>query len=276
MKKIVQGIQGNLWAEDLIGWKRWADKFILLNDISEADPEVPLVGGLNLSSKGFRDWLDKKRPCFLFNRPILGSWNEKHIISRRVSVNSYAATQLGNFTHNRWNNLKLEKHPWKVSSVKNILVAPPLKSIYYWTGMYPEEWAESIIKQLESLDLNFKIRYKNSKGFKGRGGRFIALWDDFDWADVVVSFSSAITAEALWYGKKAISLGVCPTWICHQPSLDNILNPEESSNRDLWHNHIAWTQFTKDEWESGEAQELTVQYQGWPLDVSYPDNSFKK
>ena len=73
MKKIVQGIQGNLWAEDLIGWKRWADKFILLNDISEADPEVPLVGGLNLSSKGFRDWLDKKRPCFLFNRPILGS-----------------------------------------------------------------------------------------------------------------------------------------------------------------------------------------------------------
>jgi hypothetical protein len=276
MKKVVQGVIGNLWEEDLIGWKKWADKFILLNDMSEANPEIPLVGGLNLASKSFREWLINRRPCFLFNRPMLGGWNEKSIISRRISVNSYAATKLGTFSHDRWPKLNLQKNPWKVNEIKNVLIAPPLKSIYFWTRMYPDQWAASIVKQLEPLNLNVKIRYKNAPGAKGRAGRFSTLWNDLEWADVVISYSSAITAEALWYGKKAISLGVCPTWMCHEPSLDDILNPVESINRDSWHNHIAWTQFTKQEWESGEAQELTVQYQGWPLDVTYPDNAFVK
>jgi hypothetical protein len=109
---------------------------------------------------------------------------------------------------------------------------------------------------------------------KGKSGRYQTLWNDFDWADLVISYSSAITAEAFWYGKKVISPGVCPTWVACDNRFKHWSDPTEPANRELWHEHMGWIQFTNEEWASGEAQELTVQYQGWPTEVTAVDNPY--
>lgn len=273
MKKVAQGLRNNLYPEDIQGWTHWCDKFTILDNILDANPEVTLVGGLNLAGKKIRQWMKLKRPFICFNRPSLGGHSDAfNAGARRVSVNSYACTTLGTMTHSRWHTVMLPQHPWKVQQVQRVLVAPPLKSLMIWTGKSGEEWATEQKSFFESQGAEVRIRLKTMS--KGRVGRYVSLWDDLDWADLVVSYSSAITCEAFWYGKKAISLGVCPTWVAAKRTLDDWRNPTEPAGRALWHEHIAWTQFTKDEWASGDAQEMIYQYQGWPTEVTALDNSF--
>jgi hypothetical protein len=94
------------------------------------------------------------------------------------------------------------------------------------------------------------------------GLRWETLWNDLDWADLVVSQSSAITVEAFWYGKKVISTEPCLTWLAGKNTLEDWKNPEEPIGRDMWHEHVAWNQFTTDEWTSGQAWSLMNMYLG--------------
>jgi hypothetical protein len=265
MKKHIQVVAGEMSESHIAGWKHWADKLTILNTWEDADPEVTMVFGANLASKPHKEWLMNRRPCYVLNRQLTGGWVDKHRSMNRVAVNSYGATKIGPMSHSRWPILNLEKEPWKVTEIKNVLIAPPLKSIYFWTGKSGLEWADEIKSQFAGA--NVRIREKGRK----RGTRYATLFDDLDWADLVVSYSSGITVEALWYGKQAISLGVCPTWVCSDSTLDNWRNPSEP-DRERFYNHISWIQFKYEEWESGEAQEMTYQYQGWPTEVSAVDN----
>lgn len=280
MKKVIQLINDGQHNEGTIsGWKRWADKFTLVDSWADADPEVPMVFGANLVSREHREWLKLKRPCFVMNRQMLGQWATKHREYARIAVNSYGNTKLGPMPHDRWTNMNLEIQPWKVNKVINVLIAPPRKSIIYWQGMNGVDWAEPIKKRLELEGANVRIRPKTGKkgaqhfGDLDRGVTGLFGTDgEFEWADLVVSYSSAITAEAFWYGKKVISLGVCPTWVACDNTLDNWQDPTEPANRSLWAHHVSWLQFKYPEWETGDAQEMTVHYQGWPTEVEMPDN----
>lgn len=277
MKRVMQAVRSNLYPEDIEGWSRWCDRFILhdnLADLYTADPTVPLVGGLNLAYKEFKWWMRQRRPFICFNRPHIGGWaNAYPMRARRVSVNSYACTSFGRRTHDRWGILDLPRHPWKVREVRNVLVAPPGKSVWYYLRKSEQEWADEQVAWFRERGANVRLRTKKQAG-KGKGGRYSTLWEALDWADLVVSFSSAVTVEAFWYGKKVISPGVCPTWPCGTNSYENWQDPTEPANRAEWHEHAAWTQFTEAEWRSGAAQDMIVAYQGHPLDVRPPDNDY--
>lgn len=270
MKKIVQVFPEDTPLAWIDGWKKYADKVIILEKPEDAKSDIPFIFGGNLMSKWVRNWMASGKPCFVTNRPFLGSQLHKKRMAWRVSVNSFACTKLGNVAHSRWNTIGLQKNPWKVREIKNVLIAPPRKSILAWTGLGGQEWVDTIKDKFPGA--NVKIRLK--EGMKGKGGRYATLWSDFDWADLIVSYSSAITTEAFWYGKKAISLGVCPTWIACDNHLNNWQDPTEPANRDIWHEHMSWIQFTNEEWGSGAAQEMTVAYQGWPTEVTAIDNPY--
>jgi len=283
MKKIAQ-IMPSQFVEDprfIDGWKKYLDKLILIDDPEKTDPEIPMI--LPANPIGFTNtWMKAKNPYFAVNRPYIGSWIEKKRFSLRVSVNSFAPTKLGNIQFSRWPTTRLTRQPWKVTEVNNILIAPSRKSQTIFTGEDVAVWSERLKVFFEGQGANVKIRPKVGKkgvqhwGDASRGVTGLFSKDgDLDWADLVVSYSSAITAEAFWYGKKAISLGVCPTWVACDNHLDNWKDPAEPKNRDIWHDHISWSQFTLEEWYSGAAQDLTVQYQGWPTEVAHSNNDVK-
>jgi hypothetical protein len=283
MKKIAQ-IMPSQFIEDpnfVNGWKKYLDQLILIDDPEKTDPEIPMI--LPANPIGFTNtWMKAKYPYFAVNRPYIGSWLEKKRFSLRVSVNSFAPTKLGNMPFSRWPTTRLTRQPWKVSKVSNILIAPSRKSQTIFTGEDVAVWSERLKVFFEGQGANVKIRPKIGKkgvqhwGDASRGVTGLFSKDgDLDWADLVVSYSSAITAEAFWYGKKAISLGVCPTWVACDNHLDNWQDPAEPKNRDIWHDHVSWSQFTLEEWYSGAAQDLTVQYQGWPTEVEHTNNDIK-
>lgn len=259
------------------GWQRFTKRLIFIEDITSADSGIPLIVPANPLGLIGR-WMRDKKPYIAINRPYIGSWLETKRFSARVSINSFAPTRLGNFQGSRWNTTRLQKQPWKVKEVKNILIAPSNKSQAIFTSEDPAIWSERMKEFFESQGANVKVRPKVGKkgvqhyGHAASGFRGVFGEDgDFEWADLVVSYSSAITAEAFWYGKKVISLGPCPTWVACDNTLDNWQDPKEPVNRDLWHDHIAWCQFNHSEWYDGSAQEKALHYQGHPYEVPHID-----
>jgi hypothetical protein len=281
MKKIAQMAASGYDENFMKGWKKYLDKLIILENLNDASPEIPFI--LPANPIGFtRRWMANKLPYIAFNRPYIGSWLSSKRFAARISVNSFACTKLGNISHSRWNTTKLEKQPWKVNTVKNILIAPSNKSQKVFTGEDPELWSENLKNFFSAHGCNVKIRPKiGKKGIQHLGDAnrgVVGLFQrngDFDWADLVISYSSAITCEAFWYGKKAISLGVCPTWVACENNLDNWSDPTEPVNRDIWHEHMSWIQFNYDEWYDGSAQEMTIHYQGWPTEVPHTNNDIR-
>jgi hypothetical protein len=229
----------------------------IIPSIKQANDCTPMIMGGDILRKEVRDRLNAGSPTIYIHRGYLGNHIFKIRQWWRYSVNSFANTKLLNIPYERWHLLNLPKHPWKVKKIKNILIAPSKMTSLIWNPELGTSWAESLSNRFPGAKIKIRIKDKTARL------RWASLWSDLDWADLVISQSSAITVEALWYGKKVISLYPCPTWAAGASSnFDDWQNPSEPKYRDIWHEHIAWCQFKNEEWYSGEARELIKRYVG--------------
>jgi len=263
--RALQGLTGYTHPWDLAEWTTVVQDCKMHDQAEDLDPSVPLLVYSNLRSKFLRDWLEKGQPIICMNRPHIAGWAGQYALeTRRFSVNGYACTQLGNRSHERFPLLNIPRHPWKVRKIRHVLIAPPGKLLWFWKGIQAEDWAQQQADFFakKKVEVRFRWKYDNRKG---KGGRYVDLWQDLDWADLVISWGSAITAEAFYYGKKVISQGPCATWTCCDQDYGNWQDPAEPGGRDEWHEHMAWTQFTRQEMATGAGAEMILQYQGWPL-----------
>jgi hypothetical protein len=228
----------------------------VVNEISQVLNDEPMIIGGDILRSDVRLRLQNKSPTIFIHRGYLGNHLYKTRNWWRYSVTSFANTKLLPIPHPRWNLLNLPKHPWKVKNVKRVLLAPSKMTGKIWTPELGDKWAESMLNKFPKAEV--RIRPKASTPWL----RWSTLWEDLDWADLVVSQSSAITVEAFWYGKKVISTHPCPTWATGEHLFEDWKNPNEPKLRDEWHEHLAWSQFTNSEWISGEANNLIEQYFG--------------
>jgi hypothetical protein len=242
------------------GWHSKVDSIEFFNKWQAVSDQRVVVCGADVSQLHVRHWLNQQQPALYIGRGYVGNHTSKQRRLWRVSVNGWANTKLMPVPHSRWDKMLLPRHPWKVKEVQKVLIAPSKMVSNIWSQIGRRSWAESMLDKFSGADV--KIRYKDNTP----GLRWATLWDDLDWADLVVTQSSAITCEALWYGKKVISIQPCPTWAAEQTKLEDWQNPTEPEFRDEWHEHLAWSQFTVDEWVSGEALSLIEQYIGPVLD----------
>jgi hypothetical protein len=229
----------------------------IVQSLSDVQPNEPMFMGGDILRSEVRERLNSQNPTIFMHRGYLGNHLYKRRRWWRYSVNGFANTNLMPIPYSRWGLLHLPKHPWKVKEVKNVLIAPSKMTAPVWDPCNEHNWANSILDKFPGAEV--RIRPKGPKP----GIRWTTLWDDFNWADLIVAQASAITAEAFWYGKKVISLYPCPTWAagCNS-TLENWEDPTEPALREQWHEHLAWCQFTNEEWQSGQAFNLIEQYLG--------------
>lgn len=232
------------------------DRIEVVKDLSEVGNNEPMFMGGDILRPEVRERLNLQRPTVFIHRGYLGNHLYKRRKWWRYSVNSFANIKLLPVPYPRWQLLNLPKHPWKVNEVKRVLIAPSKMTAPTWNPELGHGWAEYMATQFPGAEV--KIRFKGAKP----GIRWSTLWEELDWADLVVSQASAITAEAFWYGKKVISTHPCTTWATGEQLLGDWKNPQEPELRDQWHEHLAWSQFTRDEWESGQAFNLVEKYIG--------------
>jgi len=232
---------------------------IHVNDYKTVDRNIPVVCSGDLLHENVRHWLTNNQRAIYVARGHLGNHLYKTKKHFRFSINGWANIKLmDKIPYPRFPFLSLVRHPWKVEKVKKVLIAPSKMTSKVWDPVVSFNWADSLVDKFPGAE----VRIRRKVGTPGL--RWYTLWDDLDWADLVVSQSSAVTVEAFWYGKKVISTEPCSTWAVKKNTLEDWDNPEEPDRelRDRWHEHIAWSQYTVDEIKRGEWLDLLQSYFG--------------
>jgi hypothetical protein len=251
----------------LTNWRKAGHNIIGIDNFKDISPYIPVYCFSDLTHPHVRQWLNANQLAIYGGRGYVGNHLYKQRWLSRFSINGWANIVMKPIPYSRWGIMKLEKHKWKVKEVKNVLIAPSKATSSYWPTKHEEGWANYMASMFPGA--NVKIRWKEKKP----GLRWMTLWKDFDWADLVVSQSSAITAEAFWYGKKVLSTEPCTTWAAHKTTLSDWQDPTEPSLRDEWHEHLAWCQYNEQEFTSGLFLNLLEKYIG-PFETYRSDHIY--
>ena len=184
--------------------------------------------------------------------------NIKRKIIFRVSVNNFQNVDpVIDRPADRWEQLGLEQYSFKQGSA--IVIVPPDRKIASTLGLESEDqWInETVLKIKNFTDREIKIR----KRPEPRADRIVSnTFKDFIKDDTfcVVGYSSNALVEAAMHDIPVISLGHSATKSLYSYQLADIekIKPAYHSDKQAWLNHLAYSQFTREELLSGLAWKL--------------------
>ena len=184
--------------------------------------------------------------------------NNKRKTIFRVSVNDFQNVDpIVDRPADRWEQLGLEQHSFKQGSA--IVIVPPDRKIANTLGLGSEDqWInETVLKIKNFTDREIKIR----KRPEPRADRIVSnTFKDFIKDDTfcVVGYSSNALVEAAMHDIPVISLGHSATKSLYSYQLADIekIKPAYHSDKQAWLNHLAYSQFTREELLSGVAWQL--------------------
>jgi hypothetical protein len=184
--------------------------------------------------------------------------NKKRKTIFRLSVNNFQnVNPIIERRSDRWENLNIVQHSFNQGST--IVVVPPDRKIVNARGLGSEDqWIDETVLKIKSFtDRVIKIR----KRPEPRADRIVSnTFKDFIKDDTfcVVGYSSNALVEAAMHDIPVISLGHSATKSLYTYQLEDIekIKPAYPSDKQAWLNHLAYSQFTRDELISGLAWEL--------------------
>ena len=184
--------------------------------------------------------------------------NNKRKTIFRVSVNNFQnVNSIIERPADRWERLNLAQHSFNQGSA--IVVVPPDRKIVHTLQLGSEDqWIdETVLKIKNFTDREIKIR----KRPESRADRVVSnTFKDFIKDDTfcVVGYSSNALVEAAMHDIPVISLGHSATKSLYGYQLEDIekIKPAYPSDKQAWLNHLAYSQFTREELISGLAWEL--------------------
>jgi hypothetical protein len=157
----------------------------------------------------------------------------------------------------RWEQLNIDQHSFRRGSA--IVIVPPDRKIVNTLGLGSEDqWInETVLKIKNFTDREIKIR----KRPEPRADRVVSnTFKDFikDNTFCVVGYSSNALVEAAMHDIPVIALGHSATKSLYSYQIEDIekIKPAYPSDKQAWLNHLAYSQFTKQELLSGLAWEL--------------------
>jgi hypothetical protein len=191
-----------------------------------------------------------------FDGGYFGNGKKKTIF--RLSVNNFQnVDSIIDRPSDRWEQLNIDQHSFKQGS--SIVVVPPDRKIVHTLGLGSEDqWIdETVVKIKKFTNREIKIR----KRPEPRADRVVSnTFKDFIKDDTfcVVGYSSNALVEAAMTDIPVIPLGHSATKSLYSYQLEDIekIKPAYPSDKQAWLNHLAYSQFTREELISGLAWEL--------------------
>ena len=206
------------------------------------------------------EWLEicKRYNLKFYNLDTGYFGNNKKKIFVRLSVNSFQnVNPITQRPQDRWDRLNLKTEHFIQGSA--IVVVPPDRKIVYPLELGSEDqWIEETVVNIKSFtDREIKIR----KRPESRADRIVSnTFKDFIKDDTfcVVGYSSNALVEAVMHDIPVIALGHSATKSLYNYQLQDIekIKPAYPSDKQAWLNHLAYSQFTREELLSGLAWEL--------------------
>jgi hypothetical protein len=205
-------------------------------------------------------WLEtcKKYNLNFYNLDSGYFGNKKRKTIFRLSVNNFQnVNPIVDRPLDRWEQLGLEQYSFKQGSA--IVIVPPDRKIAYTLGLGSEDqWIDETVFKIKNFtDREIKIR----KRPEPRVDRIVLnTFKNFIKDDTfcVVGYSSNALVEAAMHDIPVISLGHSATKSLYSYQLEDIekIKPAYPSDKQAWLNHLAYSQFTREELISGLAWEL--------------------
>jgi hypothetical protein len=176
----------------------------------------------------------------------------------RLSVNNFQNIDpIIQRPRDRWEKLKIEVESFKQG--KDIVIVPPDRKIVHTLNLGSVDlWLEDTVNKIKkNSDRSIRVRHRPEP----RADRLISnTFKDFIRNDTfcVVGYSSNALVEAAMCDIPIISLGHSATKSLYDDSIDNIekLQPADLDKKQYWLNHLAYSQFTREELLSGLAWEI--------------------
>ena len=184
--------------------------------------------------------------------------NKKQKTIFRLSVNNFQnANPIIDRPSDRWEQLNMVYDSFKQGS--SIVVVPPDRKIVNVLELGSEDkWIDETVVKIKSFtDREIKIR----KRPEPRADRIVSnTFKDFIKDDTfcVVGYSSNALVEAAMHDIPVIALGHSATKSLYNYQLQDIekIKPAYLSDKQAWLNHLAYSQFTREELLSGLAWDL--------------------
>lgn len=176
----------------------------------------------------------------------------------RLSVNNFQnVSPIVDRPSDRWEQLNIDQQSFKQGSA--IVIVPPDRKIVHTLGLGSEDqWInETVLKIKNFTDREIRIR----KRPEPRADRVVSnTFKDFIKDDTfcVVGYSSNALVEAAMHDIPVISLGHSATKSLYNYQLQDIekIKPAYLSDKQAWLNHLAYSQFNREELISGLAWEI--------------------
>jgi hypothetical protein len=184
--------------------------------------------------------------------------NKKTKIIFRLSVNNFQNVDtIIDRPADRWEKFNIEQHAFKQGS--SIVIVPPDRKIVHALGLGSEDqWIDETVFKIKNFtDREIRIR----KRPEPRADRLVSnTFKDFIKDDTfcVVGYSSNALVEAAMHDIPVIALGHSATKSLYTHQLEDIekIKPAYLSDKQAWLNHLAYSQFTREELLSGFAWEI--------------------
>ena len=207
-------------------------------------------------SHPFDDWVfdaitnDKSINFFHIDNGYIGNIFHKRPMYYRISYNSLQNTKVKLMNTSRRDLLEIHNDlwsDWDSGGEYNLLVMPNKSNIFKYMGEDYDTWRDKTIKYYEGQGPLF-VREKIGK----RKQRWQEILPMMKKAKKIITYHSMAAVEALCVGK--------PIEILGQSAVQHWQN-QFGFNRNEMLEHIAWSQFHRNEYEDGTAWDCTFKYQ---------------
>jgi hypothetical protein len=186
---------------------------------------------------------------FYIDNGYIGNHNYKKPWYYRISYNSLQNTRVGTFGTSRIHTLELADRwaDWNTDGNYDLLVMPLPNKLFTWFGKDYDTWREQVLAEYPHA----LVRDKPG-GRASRQQRFQDIVPLIQNSRKVITHHSMAAVEALCLGK--------PVEILGESAVQNWQNKTNFDRTDMLE-HIAHSQFSRDEFANGTAWQVTMEYQ---------------
>lgn len=217
-------------------------------DVENLDSRYPVViFPKSLKNKFLYNFICTFKNYIMIENGYWGNYDFKKKKWYRISWKSVQNYKINSFPHSRKHLLTWPSRDWEIPTEKSTLIIVP--SIL--TNLL-DNTRDNWISETKDKFVNSSTtwRYKPLKKGKNRLNDIIA---DFKIHSDIYTHTSVAAVEAALY-----DIPVTCSFFCAAYPVSQIENP---ISKDLWLEHLSWSQFHVDEFRDGTAWELTFQYQ---------------
>jgi len=207
----------------------------------------------------YKEWIAKGNNHIEIDYGYWGINNPRRN-TRRVTYNGSHNINMKAVPYSRIHTLDPSIEEWKTTRGEYLLLIEPQQDIVFERlGIYLGDWKEQLLEKLKPY-WDGPVKWRRKSGGKN-AGRWPSFLEDLEGCHAVVGERTMACVEAAMLGYQAYTVDFSTVSLLMGTDLTK-LNDLHTPDRKEWLEHVAWSQFTPEEFANGTSVvQMVEQYQ---------------